>query len=329
MSRQGANKLPRNVQAQLDAAQTLEDALHATQTDEPQMAPVEPPVEPPVATLPPVEPVVAVKEDEDYRVWKQRYLSLQGQFNVTVPRLQQEVRDKDAKIDELIANVEQLEARVSAKPNADVASGVTEQDLTLYGPEMVEMVQRAAGAKITEMVGGYETIIDTLQRQVRDLSSQLSSVNSSVAETAQDRFYQRLDKLVPNWQQVNTDNNFLVWLGQTDPVYGEPRQVALDKAVSEANADRVAMIFDTWINISGQAPVVAESRQLSRSLEEHVAPVATQAGGTVQPVKARVFSGKEIAAFYDDVRRGRYTPEQAQLLENEINDAISSGRITN
>jgi hypothetical protein len=91
--------LPKQVQAQADALEQYErqvaDARKANEP-KPDDPPSDPPKDPP-ANAPAPAPAPAPAEppkpvDDDSSTWRQRYLSLQGQYNSQVPALQQQVQ---------------------------------------------------------------------------------------------------------------------------------------------------------------------------------------------------------------------------------------------
>lgn len=315
---------PRSVQQQLDKAIEIERQLATPPTPEPQ----DPPVDPAPAPAPPVEPseptpappVEAPKPEP----WEQRYRSLQGQFNTMVPQLQQEVRTLTVKLQEALQDM----AALKAKPVEPPAPKVTDKDVEVFGSDLVDMsrrvAQEAAAAAIAQQQSHYEPLINTLKQQIASLESQLGSVNESVSQSATDRYYATLVQYVPDWEAVNADTRFLAWLAEQDPMYGEPRQAALDRAYGALDASRTAAVFKAFKATLPAAPKPAPRNELTA----HVSPTRAPAQPQQDAPQGRSFTGSEIQTFYENKRRNRYDPETARTLENEINDAIANGRVT-
>jgi hypothetical protein len=130
-----------------------------------------------------------------------------------------------------------------------------------------------------------------------------------------------LDEQVSDWQQVNTAERWLRWLEQIDPVYGVPRQAALDAAFNRLDAKRVVAIFKQF---------KAETRSVAPSLESQVQPSSGGAAAApTAPAPRPMLSSKFVTTFFNDVAKGRYRgrEQEAQRLEAEIDLAAAEGRI--
>jgi len=116
---------------------------------------------------------------------------------------------------------------------------LTRQDLDNFGPELLDVAQRAA----------MHTMAPELQRlhdENRDLQDQLNSAT----KTAIDQY---LDREVPNWRQINADERFHSWLLQPEPYSGIIRDRLLKDAAHSANALRVASFFKGFLREAGAA----------------------------------------------------------------------------
>jgi hypothetical protein len=140
--------------------------------------------------------------------------------------------------------------------------------------------------------------------------------------TLEQQFYATLEGLVPDWQEINADDRWLAWLSEVDPVYGAPRQAALDQARAALDAKRVANVFKAF---KAALPV-----KVQETLQSQVAPSSV---GTPAPVSAPeakpIISSKFIERFYRDQAQGKYTGREAEFnqIEAQINDAARDGRI--
>jgi hypothetical protein len=127
--------------------------------------------------------------------------------------------------------------------------------------------------------------------------------------------------LVPNWEEINTNDAFLAWLGEVDPVYGQPRQAALNAAQQALNSDRAANVFKAFMATLPQTPK-------SNPVDKQVSPKAA-ASTAPTPTEKPVISQKQVTDFYNEVAKGKYRgrEQEAARIEAAINAAMAEGRI--
>lgn len=318
--------LPSAVQRQLDAAEALLAA-----TNNPEAATVaETPLEAVAAETPQaIEPQPEVQAQEPPPApapvtdWEHKFKTLQGIFNAEVPKLQQQNRDLNAKLQDAIERMEKVAAKqerqeqqVQQKPQVDP------KDVDAFGQDLVEMVQRVAQTSFSGVAAKVDGVVSSMESRLQALEAAIQGTTKAVAQTAEQSFFDRLSKMVPDWEKVNANPAFLEWLGQIDPVYGQPRQAALDAAQRQLNVDRVAAVFNAFKGPSTQAAKAQDT------LAKQVSPKAATSA-PVSPQEKPVLTQKQIADFYSDVRRGVYRGREAELqrLEGIVNQAIAEGRV--
>lgn len=324
--------LPRAVQAQLDAANAL------VQTASQQTGPVATPLElaaqqvsstPPATTAPPAgsetppvstptEPTPQPLADD---AWQQRYRTLEGMVRSQLSEAAQATNAAKAaqerseqRIGDLVREIEQLKV---ARPTVDP------KDVETFGADLVDMVRRQASVEIKQAV---EAAFGQLTKRVETLEGGTREVSTQVAKSTEQLFYSALSSAVPDWQAVNQDQRFLQWLATEDPVYGAPRQAALQAAHQNLQAARVAAIFNAFK--ATLAPKPTESTQ--PTLQSQVTPSSTGSNSSPAAQDAPTYvSERDIRKFYDDVRKGvfRGRPDEERRLEAAINSAIAQGRV--
>lgn len=318
--------LPTQVQAALDAAEATLAATNAPSA--PEASPVEPvldaqPQPDPFGDAPqphaaPVAPPAAAPSATE-ETYEARYNSLRGIFNKEVPALQQQVKtlqsDLSAAIDRLNRASEQQESTPTRQATADP------KDIENFGQDLVDMVSRIATQAIGQLSVKFDGKATQLEGKIAVLEQSLKGATQQVAMTAEQSFFDRVSKLVPNWEEVNTQPAFLAWLNEVDPVYGAPRQAALQRAQESLNADHAAAVFKAFIGPQPQA-------KKKDPLESQVSP---RGAATVAPtpVEKQVLTQAQITKFYDDVRRGNYRGQDAEVarIEQVINTALAEGRV--
>lgn len=325
--------LPRNVQAQVEAADALLAIAHPPLPSEPEapsleaLAKLPTPSPEPSPTVPatpaviaPVEPASTPPPTPD-SAWEQKYKTLQGLFNKEVPGLQQQVRQLTEQ-GQLAAR--QLETLLQAKaappePKADV---VDPRDVESFGSDLVEMVQRITQRSVGSAAEKLDGIVQALNQRFDQLEQVTQGTSQAVAVSAEDAFFGKLTKVVPSWETTNVSEGFLAWLAAEDPVYGASRQSALDAAQRSLNVDRAAAVFKAY---EGTLPAAPKPNALDRQ----VSPSSVATPEPTVSAEGPMLTQKQITDFYADVSRGRYRgrDDEQQRTEQIINQAIAAGRV--
>lgn len=320
-------KLPRSVQKQMRAADALLAQAVAADAALQSTVPVEalglaPPVVEPVVAPPVIEPgfvetppVQAPTPDmaAQLAASEQRFRTLQGMMKSEVGTLRGQVSESMTAITQL---TEQLKATQTAQPNLP-----DPKDMDTFGAELVDMVRRQASVEIKQAISGVTAEISA---RLGALEQQLQGTSQSVAVNAEQQFYAAVTAQVPDWRALNAQESFLAWLGETDPVYGMPRQAALDHAVKEGAVSQVVAIFNAF-----KKTVAKPAPSPANELQSQVEPSRSGSAQAPAPAAKQYVSEKDIVAFYDQQRRGVYRGREAEMqqIEANINTAIAEGRV--
>lgn len=317
--------LPKAIQKQVDEAAAVETALAQQQaqaaealvTDASQLlASTDAPVAPPApAEIPPQTPPAAATED-----WQQKYRSLQGMFAQKTSELQTQVRSYESQMAQLQKQLDVL-MQARQKEEAKEKAAADPKDVENFGADMVEMVQRYAERVYQGMASQFGAKAADLDKRIGALEQQVTGVATKTNVTLEQQFYATLKSLVPDWEEVNQEQRWLTWLAETDPVYGAPRQAALDAAHQQMDAQRVANVFKAF---KAAQPPKAQS-----ALANQVAPNGAAASVPTAAAPKPVISSKFVEKFFTDLAKGRYAgrEKEAANIEAEINLAAAEGRI--
>lgn len=315
--------LPRAVQAQLDQAEALlagsapaDDQQGAAEAESPQTAEQTQPPEQDTAPAPSA-PQAQPQEDP---TWERRYKSLQGLFNAEMPKLQQANKDLSAQLQEAIARLDKLSVQQEVPKPQEPA--LDPRDIDNFGQDLVEMVQRQTQKTLGKVVTRIDELVASFESRLSSVEQALKGASQTVTATAEEMFFSKLTSLVPTWEQINQQEGFLNWLAATDPVYGQPRQVALNAAQRALDAGRVATIFNAY------AATLPKTDKAAASLAKQVSPKAA-ASAPPTPTEKPTLSQAEVQAFYKDVALGKYRGRDAEAARYEavINEALAEGRI--
>jgi len=319
--------LPKAVQQQVEEADRIVAEFNGDKTGEaPETDPAETPdnqqdetpntQEQSVSqeTNKPAEPIPDSK-------WEAKYHTLKGMYDAEVPRLHAQVRELNTQVQTLITEVERAKVQTPVEP-PKVPSLITEQDKEAFGPDLIDLINRATETQVATL----RTRETELVEEIKQLKSQLGNVSERQVVSDKDRFLNGLSQRVDDWQTLNTDQGFLTWLQEVDPVYGLPRQVALNNAYEVLDIGRVATIFETYKALV--APKQTSQTKAQQELQRQIAPTRSRSSAPPADTQSnKIYTQNEIAMFYDEWRRGLIDNDDAVRIEKDIHAASAEGRI--
>jgi hypothetical protein len=262
----------------------------------------------------------------------QKYKTLQGMYNAEVPRLHQQNRDMQNRLQQM----EQLLASLSAQQETSAAQPpvaktlISEKDIEEYGDslDVMRKVSQEELSPFEQRLAQMETLLRQMQSSVLP---QVQAVAQRQQVSAEQQFWADLATTVPNYREVNATEGFQAWLLEADPLTGITRQTYLDDAQRALDAQRVGNFFRAWLETTGQAAVAQSTdRGTSSELEKQVAPGRSRgAGSPAANNKAATYSPQDIQKFFNDVRMGKYKGREADRsrIERDIFNAQREGRI--
>lgn len=314
--------LPKAIQKQVEDADAFVAQMNGqtdnTETDpnlEQNPAPDPEPQPQPVSQEPEPKPISEVPEE----TWQAKFFTLKGKYDAEVPRLHSQMRELNQQVQTLIA---EAAARVQQPKQESVTAKtlITEQDREAFGTDLLDLIDRASEQKVAEFRSHNAQLVD----EIRELKGKLGNVSERQVVSDKDQFLAKLSSQVPNWETLNTDQGFLNWLAEVDPVYGLPRQVALSNAYESLDANRTAVIFNQY-----QGKVAPTQQRPSQQLQSQVAP--TRSRSSPAPATSagdkQIYTQEQIANFYNEWIKGHLDSAEAERIEKDINAAYSEGRI--
>jgi len=315
--------LPKSIQAQVEQAEATLASYAAPVEAQPVVpTPVEvdaaPPVEPAPAPEPQPQPAPPATSDE---TWEHKFRSLQGLFNKNVPELQGQVKTLTQRLEQALGALEA--AKAAPKPQEPATQTVDPRDVENFGADLVDMVNRIAERRFGSVAQQVEAKFGELQKMLGTVEQRLEGTTQTVAVTAEQAFFDKLTKQVPEWESINANPAFLAWLADSDPVYGVPRQRALDSAREQLDVGRIVSVFRAFAPATSSAPVVRNP------VDRQVSPRAGAANAPAAAPSQVMFSQKQISDFYNDVAKGKFRGREAEAtaIEQSVNTAIAEGRV--
>ncbi|KAA6179157.1 hypothetical protein F3K50_03365 [Pseudomonas marginalis] len=313
------NTLPRNVQAQIDEAEAIQQSLNTpAENPAPEVAPAAEPDAPVISeTLPSAktDPAPATR-NADAEYWEQRFKVMQGKYNAEVPALQQEV----TRLSSELAQAKQPAGNAVQRAVSDL----TPEEIESYGPDLIAIIQRVAGGQVSAT---NPAELEILKTEVEGLKQKTQQSEQEKAVQAQEEFFRQLIQRVPDAVEINALSAFHEWLGHMDAFSGKERQQLLIEAQTANDAYRAAALFQAFKNTQPAVAPVPE-KPANTIPEEDIQPRSTRTNAQ-PPAEGKWWSNDEINQFYKDVALGkRYTKAEAAAIEQDISDAVANGRIT-
>ena len=329
--------LPKQVEDQLNAvnAHYANNGAEPQVDDTPSADPVviDPPVDPNAGTVTdgatvspapvpaPVQPTIA----NDAAVEE-----LKRMHGAEVARLSQIASTQASRIQSLEQVIASMQQAAQAKPAelAQPASLITDEDKSIYG-ESIDVMRRVCREELGALSNKVESLFQMVTQLNTSVVPRVDQMARTQAQSAEAMFWQRLAQLVPDWEQINTNPQFITWLSETDPFTNKTRQSLLELAQARLDADHVARIFKLWPgNVTDHAGGKAQAKV--SELQAQLAP--GRGRGTTPPsdLAPKTYTRADVVKFYSDVNRGLYKGRDDERLrmEREIFAASKENRIT-
>jgi len=325
--------LPKQVQAQLDEVEALEKTLTARKEKPPKAKDAEvvdeaeteiddDAAETQKAPEPKKEEPADTSKTDVADDFEQRYRTLQGKYDAEVPRLHQQVRDLTDQLNTLSNKVNKPQPEQPTKPKEKV-SYVTDADREEFGEELIDVQRRVA----REVSQEYADQLATQNKVIEELRSKIDNTGNQIGEMT---FAQRLNRAVPDFEQVDQDPRWIAWLNEHDPMLRAPRRTQAVAAFEAGDADSVAHYVAMFKASIAETPEPkTDTRQ--KELEKQVAPnrsantARTQSSGK----DAKMYSAREVENAWTKIRtlNTRGSVDEAAKLEAEITAAYLEGRV--
>jgi hypothetical protein len=329
--------IPKQVQKQSEAVQELYKELNTDEVNENQEAPQAEAEA--TETIPPADSVeeVAVESSGEHSEdnqekgtnWQQKYKTLQGMYNAEVPQLKQMVQEQGSKInqfEQLIATINQQKQQPQEAPKPILS----DEELNEYG-ESIDIMRKVTKEETGNLLGEVSALKAQIAQMAQNTVPQVQQLANQVGDTQEQLFWSKLSTIVPDWQSINENENFQTWLLEVDPLSGMARQAYLEDAQRRYDVDRVAAFFTSWSDLNGNGSAQQVKSTNQDELKQQVAPKKSRSAGANTPAGSKPsYSTADIAAFYDDVRKGKFKgrDEERAKIERDIFAAQAEGRIT-
>jgi hypothetical protein len=274
----------------------------------------------------PADPKVADLTREDL---EHRYNSIMGRYRKQADQLR-DMTDQIRSLQNVIATMQTAPAPSKVTiPEFDTADiAVTPEELNDYGEDLLKVVGKKAKSEILPILQGALA-------KVAELEAKLNGVTAKTQVSERDKLHQELEARVPNWMELNENQDFISWLGLPDPYSGVIRHDMLKEAYAAGNATRVANFFKGFLaEEAAVAPVRTEPADGTEVPKVPLADLAAPgraktAASQIAPAEKPLITRAQVSSFYADVAAGKYrdNAEEKNKVEKMIFDAQREGRI--
>lgn len=259
--------------------------------------------------------------------WEKRFKGAQAAYNRDVPRLRSELEKAQDAVESLRVEMEELRNQVATPatdPTPEPEIGLSDEELEQYGPGLVHVIKTIAEQSKGELA---KQVVE-LKQQLADIGTQQKEIVKTTVLSAEDKFFDAMDRAVPEWETINMEKGFHDFLAEVIPYSGgRTRQQALEAARNGLDSHTAIEIFSDYAKLSSKG-----SSQTSEPTPDLKVPPELEtprnSGGGAPPVEdKKYYTYAEITQFYKDKREGKYSEEEAKKIDADIFAAGNEGRI--
>jgi hypothetical protein len=256
------------------------------------------------------EPQTPPNTKDDELTYKQRYKTLEGKYRAEVPRLAQEVKQwKEAALS-ATAKSKELEERIAAlelekRPKIDTEA-----------IERLEAEVPGSGKVLNQVIADYEARINDLSKKLAGMSPSVTepTQNVDIAELKRKQFDTDMRSLgVPDWRDIDNDEEFHAWLGGTIPYTRITRAEAVMKAAREYDAETAAQIFLDYKKVKVPVAPTKTEEELEAERQQKLTKQVVPKTGAAPPAKTRVsaqsqYTRDDYTRFMRESSKDRFNP---------------------
>jgi hypothetical protein len=201
---------------------------------------------------------------------------------------------------------------------------ISAEDLAQFGPEMVDFVKRAAKNTVSAELQDVKRENERLKYELASFTGDVQAVKRQSDAASLAEMKAVLAQNVSDWQQVDTDPQFIKWLDRVDDVTGDRYKDVLKRHVDARDGLRVAAVFNKY-----KSTVKAMAAEAAKpSLDSFAGPSSSgKPGPDASSSSGAVWTRSRIAQFYEDNRKGRIPKAQFASLEANLKKALQEGKV--
>ena len=329
--------IPHQIKSPTDMTRATADPTQTPPAPPPDPNAPPDPNTPPPETLSPDAPATSAQPGSPEASWEHAFKSQKGRYESQFGKFQEQINAMSGEIRRLVqenSNLQRAVVPAQPLPNGH-ATGLSDEEVEAFGPELVDVIRRAARAEaqvlVAQGMGGVTQRVDQLGADAD--AQKLQSMIDFMAGH------------IPNFVELNSSPELLAWLALPDPISGANRQQLLTHAWERRLPSRVLAIFNSYLATlppAGSQPPAAPAAApvphvqppsariplVSLAAPGRAATAAPTVGGPAE--QKPTYTTAQIAQFYNDSRRGAYRGREAEkdAIERDFFQAQLEGRVT-
>lgn len=272
--------------------------------------------------------------DADESKWEHKYRRLQGKYDAEVPRLHDEIRNLKTLVQQMQQQQTQTQAQQeqgnSQQGQSDQSTSqtreklVTDTDVEAFGDDLIDLQRRVA----KEVAAEFQEQIGSLRQENEQLRQQVNKAQGTSFEA-------RLHQSVPDFQQINSDQRWINWLDEFDPMIQGTRRSMAEAAYQRGDVDAVKAYVDLFRKTIEQEdakpakPQSAVKPDRQEELQRQVQPTKSSAPAPSPQSGGRVITPQEFERGMNRatklMQQGKF--DEAAALESEMSTAVAEGRV--
>lgn len=318
-------ELPKAIQAQLEEAEAIEKQIAAElaapkdgNTQDPNAVPAQPDAPETDKVAEPTPPKTDdINQGDDG--WKQKFEVLTGKYNAEVPRLYQQLKDQASALEQLQKRLEEAAAK-PVEPEKPAESLVTSKDEDTFGSDLIDLARRVTRDEVGVVLNRIGQL-EAMLKNISELPKQVELVAQQQAESTTERFWNAVEKRIPDWNQIDTDQRWIEFLNQAPPFSMKSYRELAGEAIAAGQVDPIAAMVDTW---KAQAGITGQNNA-KQELARQVAP--TKQNGSSAPQGKKTWTMAEYERAYDPRLSSEMSEAEIEALQAEADQALVEGRI--
>jgi len=271
------------------------------------------------------------EEKPKRKSWKGEYKQLEVRYNNLRSATDSKLFALRNRTAALLTEVDGLEAQVTelrnqlvtVNANTDIYADIfTEEDVDVLGEDAINVFKKANAKSL-------ETALAPLKQQLESARTQGIEARKGEAEVERQQAYgiflSGLERLVPDYNDLNFDEGFKKYMGEVEPGGDKTRQGELADAVSLGNVRWAATFFNEYKALRAIPKSKLDAKLMPKSSNASVVKTA-KSGKKTYPFA-------EYEAFMDKLTRGGYNTSKESMkigeqLEAMYDRALAEGRVT-
>lgn len=256
--------------------------------------------------------------------WEHRFKQYKATTDVSLHNYKTEKANLLDRVASLTSKVDELSNKLVSlvTEKKDPFNGViTQEDSDTIGPEAIDIFSRGISEATEQATAPLKKELERLKaKETEELRQKAEFERRQVYEN---KFLIPLEKIVPNYLDINVSQDFADYLDGFDPITGELRRDAFIRAENALSVSGVVHFFKDYESQS--------SAVITNPLERRVTPEANGAATPNEvPKENKIrFTISEFEKNYDDFQKGVYKGREKEwkTLEAQMDAAYRSGNI--